>query len=144
MVIRSIRSVVRACAFFALVACLQAAQTKQPNKASPPLPNQISGAELYKQHCVACHGSDLRGSGSVPSPYRVPPDLRTLARRHGGKFPDAYVANVLRNGVVLPEHGPAEMPVWGTEFRAVGGLDAAQVNDRILNLANYIKSLQVK
>jgi mono/diheme cytochrome c family protein len=106
---------------------------------SPP-----SGAELYGQYCVACHGSDLKGNGSFPAPYRVPPDLTTLARRHAGRFPDAYVSKVLRNGMVLPAHGPAEMPVWGEEFKASDRLDAAQVTARIRDLTEYIKSFQAK
>jgi mono/diheme cytochrome c family protein len=107
--------------------------------ATPP-----SGAELYSQYCVACHGSDLKGNGSFPAPYRVPPDLTTLARRHAGRFPDGYVSEVLRNGMVLPAHGPAEMPVWGEEFKASDRLNAGQVIARIRSLTKYIKSLQAK
>jgi mono/diheme cytochrome c family protein len=102
-----------------------------------------SGAELYMRHCAVCHGNDLKGTGPAPHPFRAPPDLTTLARRHGGKFPDAYVSGVLRNGVVLPAHGPAEMPVWGDEFTA-NGLGEAQVAMRIARLTNYVKSVQVK
>ncbi len=95
------------------------------------------------RHCAVCHGNDLKGGGSVPSPYRVPPDLTMLARRHGGKFPDAYVSKVLRNGVVMPAHGPPEMPIWGPDFRRQGA-DSAEVTRRIANLTNYIKSHQAK
>jgi mono/diheme cytochrome c family protein len=102
-----------------------------------------SGAQLYKQHCAVCHGSDLKGSGPAPDPFRAPPDLTTLARRHGGTFPDAYVSSVLRNGVVMPAHGPAEMPIWGADF-AMDRLGDARVALRITNLTNYIKSLQEK
>jgi mono/diheme cytochrome c family protein len=102
-----------------------------------------SGAQLYAQHCAVCHGNDLKGTGPAPYPYRRPPDLTTLAKRHGGKFPDAYVSSVLRNGVVLPAHGPAEMPVWGDEFTAKR-LDQAKVASRITQLANYVKSHQAK
>ena len=70
-------------------------------------------------------------------------DLTTLSRRHGGKFPEAYVSKTLRNGVKLPAHGPAEMPVWGVEFEAKDG-DKTQVESRIRNLTNYIKSRQTK
>ena len=105
--------------------------------------NFPTGAELYSQHCAVCHGEDLKGTGPAPYPYRAPPDLTTLARRHGGRFPDAYVSNVLRNGVVMPAHGPAEMPIWGTDF-TIGGLDETQVALRIRRLTNYIKSLQAK
>jgi hypothetical protein len=51
---------------------------------------------------------------------RVPPDLTALSQRHAGTFPEAYVLRVLRSGVSLPAHGPAEMPVWGTKFEATG------------------------
>lgn len=102
-----------------------------------------SGAELYKQHCAVCHGTDLKGSGPAPDPYRAPPDLTTLAQRNGGKFPDAYVSKVLRNGVVMPAHGPAEMPTWGADF-AMDRLGESQVALRIANLTNYIKSFQKK
>jgi mono/diheme cytochrome c family protein len=102
-----------------------------------------SGAELYQQHCAVCHGIDLKGSGPAPDPYRAPPDLTRLARRHGGKFPDTYVSKVLRNGVVMPAHGPAEMPIWGADF-AMSRLGEPEVALRIANLATYIKSLQEK
>ena len=74
----------------------------------------------------------------------MPPDLTTLARRHSGKFPDEYVADVLRNGVVIPAHGPPEMPTWGADFRTRDQLDSTQVTLRITNLSDYIKSLQAK
>jgi hypothetical protein len=48
------------------------------------------------------------------------------------------------NGVVLPAHGPAEMPTWGSDFRTRDKLDSAKVAKRITNLSNYIKSLQAR
>ena len=86
----------------------------------------------------------MKGNGPFPPPYRVPPDLSTLSRRHGGKFPEAYVSRVLRNGVKMPAHGPAEMPMWGTELAAGNRTDKTQVESRIRNLANYLKSRQAK
>jgi mono/diheme cytochrome c family protein len=103
--------------------------------------NPASGAELYSQHCAACHGNDLKGSGPAPSPFRAPPDLTTLTRRHGGKFPDAYVSDVLRNGIQMPAHGPAEMPIWGADFAMER---QPEVASRITSLTNYIKSHQAK
>jgi mono/diheme cytochrome c family protein len=109
-----------------------------PSKKAP------TGAELYAQHCAVCHGNDLQGAGPFPSPYRKPPDLSRLARRHGGKFPEAYVSKVLRNGVTLPAHGPAEMPVWGSDFAAKERIDEAQVAERIRRLVSYLKAAQVQ
>jgi mono/diheme cytochrome c family protein len=129
---------------FGSIVGLHAAQQEQTKKVPVTRPNSPSGAELYKEHCAVCHGNDLKGVGPAPAPYRVPPDLTKLAQRHKGKFPDAYVADVLRNGVTLPAHGPAEMPAWGSDFREMNGLDKTQVELRIVNLTNYIKSRQAK
>ncbi len=119
-------------------------QEKQTEKAPITSPSALSGVELYNKHCAVCHGADLKGTGPFPAPYRTPPDLTTLARRHGGKFPTAYVSSVLKNGVRLPAHGPAEMPVWGTDFEAREGLDKIQIKLRIEELTKYIKSVQQK
>jgi mono/diheme cytochrome c family protein len=128
-----------------LVKYLQSIQSIPTHKTkdNPPAGNLSSGAQLYKQLCAACHGNDLKGNGPAPAPFKdVPPDLTTLARRRGGTFPDAYVSNVLRNGVPLHEHGPAEMPIWGTDFVVGNRLDEIQVTLRITNLSNYIKAHQ--
>jgi len=144
MFVRFIRNAFVICALFGSIASLYAAQQERVKNAQATLPNSPTGAELYKKHCTVCHGNDLKGVSPVPAPYRVPPDLTTLARRHGGIFPDAYVADVLRNGVTMPAHGPAQMPIWGTDFTEVDGLDATQVKIRIANLTNYIKLHQAK
>lgn len=108
-----------------------------------PASNPPSGAELYSRHCAVCHENDLKGGGPAPYPFRAPPDLTTLARRHGGIFPDGYVSDVLRNGVVMPAHGPAQMPIWGDDF-TIDRLNETQVTLRITNLTNYIRSRQAK
>ena len=103
-----------------------------------------SGAELYQQNCAVCHGSDLKGDGPAPSPYRRPPDLTTLKRRSGGESLETYISNVLQIGVVIPEHGPAEMPVWGTAFRLGDKLNQDQIHKRIADLTAYIMAQQEK
>lgn len=144
MFVRFIRDAFVIVALVGSIASLHAAQQERVKKAQATLPNSPTGAELYKKHCAVCHGNDLKGVSPVPAPYRVPPDLTTLGRRHGGIFPDAYVADVLRNGVIMPAHGPAQMPIWGTDFRETDGIDATQIRIRIANLTNYIKLRQAK
>ena len=141
---QTIRKALAICALFNPIFSLRAAQQDQARNSTVTHSNSPSGAELFQQHCAVCHGNDLKGVGPAPAPYQVPPDLTTLARRHGGKFPDAYVEDVLRNGSTLPAHGLAQMPAWGTDFREMDGLDATQVKLRIANLKNYIKSRQAK
>jgi mono/diheme cytochrome c family protein len=123
---------------------LVAAQDKQTMKGQAAASSASSGQEIYKRHCAVCHGNDLKGNGPAPAPFRrETPDLTTLARRHEA-FPDAYVSNVLRNGVKIAAHGPAEMPIWGATFREAEGLNESQVAQRIANLISYIKSKQQK
>lgn len=106
-----------------------------------PAAESPTGAQLYAQHCAVCHGDDLKGTGPAPYPFREPPDLTTLTQRHGGKFPEAYVAKVLRHGAVMPAHGPAEMPIWGDEF-ASRQMSESAVTARIAALTAYIQSRQ--
>lgn len=103
-----------------------------------------TGAELFGQYCTACHGTDLKGTGPVPEPYKAPPDLTILAKRNGGSFPEAHVLDILRNGVVIPAHGLADMPAWGTDSRLMDISNPGQISERINALVAYIKSKQAK
>jgi mono/diheme cytochrome c family protein len=144
MIVRTLGTLLRFCALWGLMVGLCGGQEKPEPKVPEASSATSSGAELYQQHCLACHGNDLKGNGPFPPPYRVPPDLSTLSRRHSGKFPEAYVSRVLRNGVKMPAHGPAEMPVWGTEFEMGNRADKSEVESRIKNLTSYLRSRQAK
>jgi len=105
--------------------------------------NIPSGAETVQTALRCLPWKRLEGGGPVPYPFRSPPDLTTLARRHGGKFPEAYVSNVLRNGVVMPSHGPAEMSILGSGFcGGPNGRASSRSSDHKPD--NYIKSFQQK
>jgi mono/diheme cytochrome c family protein len=122
---------------------VHAAEAKPSKKQAEEV--SLSGEKLYKRDCAVCHGNDLKGNGPAPPPFKdVPPDLTKLAKSHGGKFPEKYFEDVLRNGVVIPAHGSPEMPTWGADFRTREHLDSEQVTLRITSLSNYIKSLQEK
>lgn len=120
------------------------AQNKQVSKESIEQETPLEGPKMFKAYCAACHGKDGKGHGPVASALnQQPADLTTLAKRHGGKFPDVYVADVLRNGVKDPAHGDAEMPVWGPLFRSLDP-DPVFLHVRISSVLIYLKSLQVK
>ena len=122
-----------------------AAQEKRVGETPLASPTGPPGAALYRRYCAACHGNDLKGNGPAPPPFKEsPPDLTTLTKRHGGQFPDAFVANVLRNGVMLPAHGPAEMPIWGSTFKESEHLSEDQLASRIKELTGYLKLQQAK
>lgn len=102
-----------------------------------------SGEQTYKQYCAACHGADAKGDGPLASVLKtLPPDLTTLAKRHLGKFPYDYVANVLEFGPGVSAHGSSDMPTWGPIFRYFDKQNERVVRQRIKNLCNYLASLQ--
>jgi mono/diheme cytochrome c family protein len=108
--------------------------------------SRSEGAWLYKRNCAVCHGNDAEGGNAPKSAlFTAPaPNLTTLAKRHKGKFPEAYVTTILESGVQMPDHGTSEMPIWGTIFKAGEQSSEAEVNKRIAALVAYLKYLQVK
>jgi len=110
------------------------------NKTAP-----TSGSQMYASYCAPCHGLDGRGHGAVAAALRrSPTDLTALARSNQGRFPDTHIVTVLQNGVDVPAHGAAEMPVWGP---ILGKMDQAHTQDRMLrisNLSRYLESIQAR
>jgi mono/diheme cytochrome c family protein len=110
------------------------------NRTSP-----TSGKQMYASYCAQCHGTDGKGQGPVaPALKATPTDLTVLSKANHGKFPDSHIVSVLQNGVDLPTHGTAEMPVWGP---ILGKMNQTNPQDRLLRLSNlsrYLESIQVK
>jgi mono/diheme cytochrome c family protein len=106
-----------------------------------------SGKDMYVSYCGACHGVDGTGNGPAIAALKVPPtDLTKLAAHNKGQYPASKVSESIRSGVT-PAHGSAEMPIWGPLFRDLCGSEPApstQVELRIHNLTEYIKSIQQK
>lgn len=120
------------------------AQDKQVKERPIQNKEPLSGARMFKEYCAVCHGKGAKGDGpAAPALKQAPPDLTTLAKRHGGKFPDLYVQDVLRNGVKVLAHGDSDMPVWGPVFRSMDP-DELFMYIRVASVMSYIKSLQVK
>ncbi len=101
-----------------------------------PMTSASSGEEMYSVYCVSCHGRDAKGVSA--------PDLTTLAKRNNGKFPTLFVKETIRGETRLDAHGPTDMPVWGTAFRYLGSGSRLEIDVRINNLTDYIRSLQEK
>jgi mono/diheme cytochrome c family protein len=113
---------------------------------SPQSPLYVpTGERMYKQYCSSCHGLDAKGHGPASATLKLPPpDLTTLAQRHGGKFPYDYVSGLLLFGPGLKAHGTSEMPAWGPVFMFLDKQNEAVVRQRIRNLSEYLASLQEK
>lgn len=129
-----------------VVVCAAAAQDK-PAGDKVPVPRTVatSGKKTYMHYCASCHGVDARGDGPAAVILKTtPPDLTTLAKRHGGKFPSEYVSDVLRFGTRFAAHGSSEMPIWGPIFGSIDNYDEVAVRKRIKDLSEYLASLQQK
>lgn len=104
-----------------------------------------SGKQTYRQYCASCHGVEARGDGPAAFVLKTPPpDLTTLAKRRGGKFPYEYVFDVLRFGTRVVSHGSSDMPIWGPIFGSLDNYDKVAVRKRIKDLSDYLASLQQK
>ena len=101
------------------------------------------GAQTYRYHCQSCHGSEGRGDGPVAdSLKRPPPDLTRLRERAGGTFPALPARRKIDGRDAVPAHGPSDMPVWGLTFELRGDHSPAEVDARIDDLVDLLRSWQ--
>jgi len=110
-----------------------------------PTSARASGKTLFQQSCASCHGDDGKGAGPAAVAFKVqPPDLTALSRQNRGKFPRDRVVQAIRGDRMQNAHGSTNMPVWGPVFLALTGMNQVEVERRISDLTEYIKSVQVK
>jgi len=103
------------------------------------------GANNFAQYCVACHGADAKGTGTLAATLKPKPaDLTLLASHNGGTYPRELVVQVIDGGKKVKGHGGGDMPEWGATFRASTGVTEADVKRRIEALAAYLETIQVK
>jgi len=128
---------------FVMLACIASAQPAI--KKTPVTPTSAaSGQEMFKTYCAACHGQDAKGDGPAATALKkAPANLTQLSAHNGGKFPDLKVMATIKGDAETPAHGSKDMPVWGTLFASVSG-SQAEVQLRISNLTEYVKSIQAK
>jgi mono/diheme cytochrome c family protein len=160
-----------AAVFAALMPTLALGQAPKPQPASRIQSSAIRGKNVFNQYCASCHGILGKGDGPAASALKIPPaDLTELAARNKGEFPSLRVMQAIKAGPSVPAHGSEIMPVWGTIFlqgdsrdvsnettpRTPSGIveetgqqgrqgpTAAEVQLRIYNLMEYIRTLQAK
>ena len=129
-------------ALVVMTAPVARAQAQKTPKSYEKLIYSVKGPDLFRAHCAACHGLGAKGDGPVAATLKIKPaNLTLLAKHYNGKFPEAYVAEVIQSGPRdAKAHGSKDMPVWGTLFSATD--DPATVKQRIYNLTKYIETLQ--
>jgi mono/diheme cytochrome c family protein len=104
----------------------------------------LNGADLFKEYCAVCHGSDAKGAGPAADALKKrPADLTQLTRKNGGNFPELHVMNYIKGQDVVASHGSRDMPVWGSIFSQMSSnQDLVQV--RVYALLKYIEEVQAK
>ena len=121
-----------------------------PVRAQAPTPaSQVQAGEVYyMRYCATCHGKDGKGDGPLSKQLKHPaPDLTTLSKTHGGRFPYNEVIEIIDGEKPYPAHGNREMPAWGETFKSEVGGDPtrrAEIRGRLMLLTDYLRTIQQK
>ena len=71
------------------------------------------------------------------------PDLRYLAARNGGSFPQVRVTTIIDGREVLEAHSDRQMPVWGDVFAELEGANSSsKAQAKIRALVDYLATIQ--
>jgi mono/diheme cytochrome c family protein len=122
----------------------------------------VDGRTLFGEYCAPCHGVDGKGQGRLAAQLRVPPpDLTTIAIRHGGKLDAGAIEDRINGWKQIPRtmgeaakqahtrdtgEDPENMPVmpsFGPIFASLYRQEGRDRQIRMTNLVRYGKSLQV-
>jgi mono/diheme cytochrome c family protein len=106
-----------------------------------------SGEAAFQQSCAPCHGATGAGDGPVAEALRTKPaDLRRIAARRGGVFPEVEIRRVVDGRDPIVAHGPRDMPIWGREFAldpTVGLATEGQARGQIELVIRYLETIQI-
>lgn len=111
------------------------------------------GQQEYLNSCAACHGEKATGAGAFGGMMVVHiPDLTVLSKKNNGVFPFERIYQTIDGTQAMKAHGMREMPIWGQRYRVEAAKhfvdtpydESAFVRARILALAEYLSTLQVK
>jgi len=140
----ALRSFALLLALFVAFACLTAYAQPVVKKVPVTPTSPASGHEMFKTYCAACHGVEGKGNGPAgPALKKQPANLTELTQRNNGKFPELKVYDTIKGDLDMPAHGSRDMPIWGSLFSSISHGSPGEVQMRISNLTDYIKTIQV-
>jgi len=120
--------------------CAAGGSSGEPSQAAE------SGAALFAENCAACHGATAAGDGPVAASLDPKPaDLRRIAARRGGVFPEVEILQIVDGRDPIAAHGSRDMPIWGERFDLgqSGGLATeGRRRGQIQLLIEYLKTVQ--
>ena len=105
----------------------------------------------FLNSCASCHGKDGKGAGFLTRVFRGvdPGDLTKLAANNDNVFPSERVFDVIDGRGDIAAHGDRKMPIWGDRYMNAqmsrygpDELNEFRVRSRILELSNYLQSIQ--
>ena len=106
----------------------------------------MSGQDLYRRFCAACHGVAGRGDWPVAASLKVEvPDLTLISRRQGDPYPRDRILRIIDGRFIVGAHGTRTMPIWGEDLSRleIGNPDAERATRVVLDrLADYVWQLQ--
>lgn len=102
------------------------------------------GGEWYKSYCVSCHGENGDGQTQIGANLNPPPqDLRQIAKRRNGVFPDAEISKIIAGKENVPGHTTTDMPIWWESFKKAEGVyDDKSLQEKIDQITAYLKTIQ--
>jgi mono/diheme cytochrome c family protein len=132
----------------AVLAAATAAFLVKAGAAAEPQPptGAEAGKIIFQTICASCHGQDARGGGPVAQSLKTKPaNLRLIARRRNGSFPEDEIKQHIDGRIPPVAHCTREMPVWGD--RLASAAPEAEVREQrreqaIEQLVTYLRTIQ--
>ncbi len=102
------------------------------------------GEVWFKSYCAPCHGEQGDGKSQVGYTMDSPPkNLRQIAKRRNGMFPDAEISKIIAGVENVPGHSTNVMPAWWEAFKKAEGItDEKVLQQKIDNITAYLKTIQ--
>lgn len=106
--------------------------------------NVAEGEEWFKSYCAPCHSENGDGQSQIGYTMETPPkNLRQIAKRRNGEFPDAEISKIIAGVENVPGHSTNVMPAWWEAFKKAENItDETILQAKIDNITAYLKTIQ--